>query len=104
MAIVSHRPRHDDHCGTWAYQAPELLLEEPYDHSVDVWAFGVVLYEMLTYEKAFFDDFSAIQGEFNFREDASRLLHDLLRGMLAVDPRRRLSPAAIAAHPWLTSS
>ncbi|EQC42575.1 serine/threonine protein kinase [Saprolegnia diclina VS20] len=103
MAIVSQRPRHDDHCGSLAFQAPELLRKESYDHSIDVWAAGVVLYELLTSESPFINRSSILRGEFEMPEYASPLLQDLLRGMLAVDPRRRLSAAAIAAHPWLTS-
>ena len=34
-------------CGTDEYLAPEVLLHQPYDMSVDWWAFGILLYEML---------------------------------------------------------
>uniref|UniRef100_A0A7S2WTG7 Protein kinase domain-containing protein n=1 Tax=Rhizochromulina marina TaxID=1034831 RepID=A0A7S2WTG7_9STRA len=32
--------------GTYAYLSPELCRGDPYDHSVDIWASGVLLYEM----------------------------------------------------------
>lgn len=34
-------------CGTPEYLAPELILSKPYDYSVDVWALGALLYEMI---------------------------------------------------------
>lgn len=34
-------------CGTYEYMAPEMLFKGEYDYRVDVWALGVLLYEML---------------------------------------------------------
>jgi serine/threonine protein kinase len=39
--------------GTPAYMAPEQLLREPYDHRVDIFAYGVAAYELLTGQKPF---------------------------------------------------
>ena len=33
-------------CGTFEYMAPEIIKEQPYDKSVDIWALGILLYEM----------------------------------------------------------
>ena len=39
--------------GTPAYMAPEQLLRQPFDHRVDIFAFGVAAYELLAGEKPF---------------------------------------------------
>ncbi len=39
--------------GTPAYMAPEQLLRQPFDHRVDIFAYGVTAYELLTGQKPF---------------------------------------------------
>src|SRR6185436_11207328 len=39
--------------GTASYMAPEQIREQPIDQRTDLFAFGAILYEMLTGEKAF---------------------------------------------------
>ncbi|XP_064604272.1 protein kinase C delta type-like isoform X2 [Liolophura sinensis] len=43
-------------CGTPDYIAPEILRNAKYNHSVDWWSFGVLLYEMLIGQSPFHGD------------------------------------------------
>jgi serine/threonine protein kinase len=39
--------------GTQGYQAPEVLARQTYDYSVDVWSYGVTLYELMHRRRPF---------------------------------------------------
>ena len=91
--------------GTAAYMAPEQAKGRPVDRRADVWAFGVVLYEMLTGGRAFDgDDTSEIlatvlKSEPNWQAlpaDTPPSIRRLLRRCLEKDPRKRLSAIADA--------
>ena len=85
--------------GTPTYMAPEQARGKPIDRRVDIWAFGCVLYECLTAQRAFAgetltDVFAAVIER---EPDWSRLpaatpagVRELLRRCFAKDPRARL--------------
>lgn len=98
-------------CGTPEFMAPEILLERDYDRSVDWWAFGVLIYEMLLGQSPFKgtneeEIFQAIIEEevlypVNMNEDAVSILQQLL----TKEPSKRLGSsindaADIKAHPY----
>ncbi|MDP2319502.1 MAG: serine/threonine-protein kinase, partial [Acidobacteriota bacterium] len=86
--------------GTAAYMAPEQARGRAVDRRADIWAFGVVLFEMLTGRRAFEgDDISitlaaVLKDEVAWKAlpaDLPTPLRRLLRRCLEKDPRRRLS-------------
>ena len=34
-------------CGTFEYMAPEMIQKKPYDHRIDIWALGILLFELI---------------------------------------------------------
>jgi serine/threonine protein kinase/Tol biopolymer transport system component len=91
--------------GTAAYMAPEQARGKAVDKRCDIWAYGCVLYEMLTGQRAFDgDDIPAViarvlerEPDFGALPPATPLqIRKLLRRCLNKDRRRRLADAADA--------
>ena len=68
--------------GTAAYMSPEQARGKTVDKRTDIWAFGALLFEMLTGRRAF-------EGE---------TVSDTLASVLRSDPDWSLVPAAVPAH------
>jgi len=93
--------------GTAAYMSPEQAKGRPADKRSDVWAFGCVLYEMLTGKRTFGgDDVSDTLAFVLTRPpDWDALapaipasIRKLLRRCLERDPRKRLAQIAVARY------
>jgi serine/threonine protein kinase/Tol biopolymer transport system component len=91
--------------GTVAYMSPEQVRGEIVDKRADIWAFGCVLFEMLTGERAFpCNDVSVtLEGVLTKEPDWTALsgstppaIRTLLRRCFAKDRRQRLSDATDA--------
>src|SRR5262245_39334098 len=91
--------------GTAAYMAPEQAKSRPADKRSDIWAFGCVLYEMLTAQRAFAgDDVSETIASVLAREPDWTILpttlapaiRTLLRRCLEKDRRKRVADISTA--------
>ena len=93
--------------GTPAYMAPEQAQGRSADARVDVWAFGVVLYEMVTGERPFRGEglegtLQAVVSANPRWESVPPSVQPLLRACLERDPHKRLR--AIGDYRFLLAS
>ena len=93
--------------GTPLYMAPELVREQPYDLSADLWSLGVILYELFVGLPPFYSDClyaianSIIEDTVTYPPHMSPELRSLLQGLLHKDPWQRLSWPDLLEHPFL---
>ena len=99
-------------CGTFEYMAPEIIKEIPYGKPVDIWALGILLYE-LYYGVSPFN--SNKENEEQTREIINNIMQkklffnrksipydmkDLIIHMLEFDVVKRYTIEEVVAHPW----
>ena len=95
------------YCGTLDYMAPEILKGYQYTNSVDVWALGVLLYEMLHGCPPFNAKNDSEKsrlirlGNFRFAEEVPEDCRDLIRSILQGTAEARPSVLEVLAHPWV---
>jgi len=103
------------HFGTKGFRAPEIVLGREYTRSCDVFALGVILFNIITHRMPFRT--ASVQDSYyyliarNTQEDwntfwkinknpASPELRSLLEGLLCYQPRHRFSLKQVQEHPW----
>lgn len=101
-------------CGTPEYLAPEIILSQGYNKSVDWWSLGILIYEM----NAGFPPFYArepmkiyekiVSGRYQVPQHFSKALRDLIHNILQVDRSKRygiLKGGAkdVKGHEWFKS-
>jgi calcium-dependent protein kinase len=102
-------------CGTLPYMAPEILKGVVYSYEVDIWALGVVLYNVLSGHQPFDPAGTADSVTYEKRIASCSWSFDsdpgwggvsapakaLLSGLLQLDPARRLTAQQILEVPWV---
>lgn len=107
-------------CGTPQYFAPELVNTlrdqaegQPaggYGKQVDMWSLGVILYVMLSGILPFDEEGGLLyqhilEGSYEFDVPqfgaVSQEAKDMVRGLMTVDPKARITVVQAAGHPWL---
>ncbi|KYN31041.1 Ribosomal protein S6 kinase alpha-5 [Trachymyrmex septentrionalis] len=99
-------------CFTLPYAAPEVVANQEYDESCDMWSLGTILYFMLSDNPPFRTDTPNVAmrikaGEINFDSGAwshvSPGAKEVMKGLLMIDPNNRLTAVSLVYHSWLTT-
>lgn len=106
-SVHAPRNRRTTLCGTLDYLAPEMVERKPHNHTVDLWALGILTYEFLvgtppfetnsrqgTYKKISSVDLAIPHG-------ISNNAADLIGRLLVKEPSQRLSLTDVLRHPWI---
>ena len=93
--------------GTPLYMAPELVQDQPYNHSVDLWSFGIILYELFVGEPPFYTNKLAsliqliIKKTIKYPDNISPEFKSFLSQLLVKEPSKRLDWPDLLEHPFL---
>ncbi|CAN6457993.1 unnamed protein product [Victoria cruziana] len=93
--------------GTPLYMAPELVREQPYNHTADLWSLGVILYELYVGQPPFYTNSvyalirHIVKDPVKYPDDMSPNFRSFLKGLLNKDSQKRLTWPALLEHPFV---
>ena len=110
-------------CGTNEYLAPETILKDGYDGAVDIWAIGILLYEMIFKITPFVDESGYVPKLFeniilsskygfhiskkiNKKTDGTNNASNLIKKLLSGNKNERIGdsePSTLLNHPYFSS-
>ena len=96
--------------GTPLYMAPELVQEQPYNHTSDLWSLGVILYELFVGQPPFYTNsiytliHLIVKDPVKFPANIDPSFKDFLKGLLHKTPSERLSWPDLLYHPFIADA
>ncbi|KAG2270362.1 hypothetical protein Bca4012_072542 [Brassica carinata] len=96
--------------GTPLYMAPELVREQPYNHTADLCSLGVILYELYVGQPSFYTNSvyalirHIVKDPVKYPDEMSPYFKSFLKGLLNKVPQSRLTWPALLEHPFIKES
>ena len=99
--------------GSPKYMAPELIKREEHDEKVDIWALGVIAFELLTKGTAPFNERLGKEVMFNMikkkpynisalrKANVSANCQEFIQACLTKDPKQRPSASELLKYDWI---
>ena len=107
----THNPSDNDNrktfCGTLDYLPPEMVANQNYDRSVDIWSVGILAFEFLTGSPPFESEsrestFKKIDNLLvDYPDYLSQEAVNFMSTILKKEAKDRPSFDQLLAHPWL---
>lgn len=107
--VVSEKTSPAATCGSHVSRPPEVWAVQTQSYAVDVWMFGISLWNLITNKFPFFCASVAKQktavheAKLNFTEEFNEQSRNLLTRTIVADPYRRLSIDDVIEHVYLAS-
>ena len=103
--------------GSFEYSTPDLINDDLYDESIDIWSLGIVLYEMLHgyppfknlnnsnfVKDSYFEIFKSVISNVYIIDNKINLSNeciDIINRLLENDCKKRINIKQIFFHPWV---
>jgi serine/threonine protein kinase len=93
-------------CGTSEYLAPEIVMGRPYGYAIDIWALGILTYEMLVGGTPFHDEnktklfTNIVSGTPHFPLGFDARVRHFILSLLTKDPSTRPRFNDLKNHPF----
>ena len=109
FGLSKHLPKDEEaktFCGTAEYLAPEVILQNPYSFPIDIWALGVLTYEMIFGASPFYSSNKSklysniVKKEPYFPPELDERISDFISKLLTKDPKMRPTFTQMKSHPF----